>query len=190
MICETGPPGDTGREDAWHIVVQGLRQIARKAAGASHRPILIGLEPSALDDGAASLVTSLSSAAALIDEVAEDNVKVMLDTWQLNGTFDAEEIGRFVKSVIGVQISDRLEEPRGPSDRLLPGDGVLDLRTFVAALHTAGYQGWYELEIDSNDETRRPSVGDSRSEIPPIELAQEARNRFNDLRSRSQPIPP
>lgn len=189
VVCETGPLGAWSRDDARRIVVQGLRQIARKAASASHRSIVIGLEPSALDGGAASLAPSLSSAVELLRDVAEDNVMVMLDTWQLAGAFDSTEIDRFVNKIVGVQIADRPEMPRSPCDRLLPGDGTLDIGNIVAELYSAGYEGWYELETCSDNGNRGRALANSLWEVPPAELARKGRERFTDIWARTTVSP-
>ena len=40
---------------------------------------------------------------------------------------------------------------RGPRDRFFPGDGVIDLPAIIEALEAGGYEGFYDIEIFSDD---------------------------------------
>ena len=55
------------------------------------------------------------------------------------------------RRIHAVQISDYKKVTTRSLDRALLGDGVLPLRTLFAALERAGYRGWYEAEIISDD---------------------------------------
>jgi sugar phosphate isomerase/epimerase len=46
---------------------------------------------------------------------------------------------------------DRRNPTQGWADRVLPGDGTLDLPGMLRALEAAGYNGWYDLEVLSDN---------------------------------------
>lgn len=171
VVCESGQRGSLGERDARQSIVAALRQIARTAAFASHRPIMIGFEPSATTGENGSVATSLNDGASLIDEVGEENVGLVLDTWQLAKSPSLlDDIRRLSPRIVGVQISDRREQSGGDGDRVLPNDGSLDLAATIRALEETGYAGWYELETWSADGT-----------FGSAEIASVGRQRFCEL---------
>ena len=68
-----------------------------------------------------------------------------------------------------MHVADVREPTRSPSDRLLPGDGVADLRRILASLDEAGWNGFYDVEIFSDT-----SLPDSLWNVPADELARRA----------------
>jgi len=82
-----------------------------------------------------------------------------------------ERIVEILPYVSVVQLSDWREPPRCDNDRLLPGDGTIPLAEIITAFETAGYRGFYEIEVWSRDLWKR----DHRS------LIQECMLRFAQL---------
>jgi sugar phosphate isomerase/epimerase len=176
-ICLTGPQGDRSRDEARSVAVEGLREIARTAREAG---VGIGLEPihaSIRDDW--TLVASLPEALELLEEVGEPNLKIMYDTWHLWDTPDVEADTRaHAREFVGVHVNDRRRETRGWNDRVLPGDGKIDLPALVAALVDGGYDGWYDLEIFSDDGTFQDDYEDSLWKQDPETVVRRGREGF------------
>jgi sugar phosphate isomerase/epimerase len=125
-------------------------------------------------------VNTLTDAAELIDEVgAPETIGIQFDTWHLWNTPDLlEDIDRYVDRFVGVHVNDWREPTRGWADRVLPGDGVIDLPTILGALDRAGWDGFYDLEIFSDNGAFGSAYDDSLWDVQPTELARRARESF------------
>jgi sugar phosphate isomerase/epimerase len=147
ILCVTGDP--KGQDVEWfrRTTVEGLRVVADEA---SKLGLTIGLEP--YRQGGGTLVTTLPDTAALVDEIGADNIKIIADVWHF---WDLPAIDQdlytYVDRLIGVQLNDYKEPSGGWCDRLLPGDGTLDLAKFLGILEDAGYDGWYDVEVFSDN---------------------------------------
>jgi sugar phosphate isomerase/epimerase len=60
----------------------------------------------------------------------------------------------------------------------LPGDGVIDLPTILGALDRAGWSGFYDLEVFSDNGAFGNAYDDSLWDVQPTELARRARESF------------
>ncbi len=176
-VCLTGPRGALPEAGARRIVVDGLRVIARAAASVG---VCLGLEPihrSIREDW--SLVATIPEAVALLDEVAEPNLGLIFDAWHL---WDSPEVlaqgCALARRIVGVHVSDRREPTRSWKDRALPGDGVIDLPAIFAALEAGGYDGWYDLEIFSDNGAFGDDYPDSLWKLPPAEVVRRGRAGF------------
>jgi sugar phosphate isomerase/epimerase len=148
LICvlfPTGPAG--GRDDARAVVREGIRAVAAAGARAGVRVALEPIHPTQTD--VFSFVHTIPDALELIG--AED-VGILLDTWHVS---DPGGIAPYVDRVVGVHVADRREPTRSHFDRVLPGDGVLDLAAVLRTLQAGRYDGWYDVEIFSDNGLRR-----------------------------------
>ena len=161
----TGPAG--GRDDAHQVVREGIRAVAAAGEEAGVRVALEPIHPSQAD--AFSLVHTIPDALALI---GSENVGILLDTWHIS---DADAIAPYVDEIVGVHVSDRREPTRSHFDRVLPGDGVLDLAAVFRTLEAGGYDGWYDVEIFSDNGAFGDAFPDSLWDVDPAELARRAR---------------
>ncbi len=104
----------------------------------------------------------------------------MFDTWHL---WDAagllEQIGANVDRIAGVHVGDRREATRSEFDRVLPGDGVIPLGPILRALEAAGYEGWHDVEIFSDNGLFGKAFPDSLWALPAAEAAQRCRASFD-----------
>jgi sugar phosphate isomerase/epimerase len=99
-----------------------------------------------------TIVSSLREAIDLIDEVGRDDLGIVFDTWHMWDSEDVQEqIPHVVDHIYGVQIADYRQPNRGPRDRLIAGDGVGDIPGLLRILRQAGYDGWYDMEVFSDD---------------------------------------
>jgi sugar phosphate isomerase/epimerase len=61
---------------------------------------------------------------------------------------------------------------------VLPGDGVADVTGILAALRDGGYDGWFELEVLSDDGTFGNDYPDSLWKLDPRDLIRAGREWF------------
>jgi sugar phosphate isomerase/epimerase len=177
IVCLTGPAGERDRDDAHALVVDGLRTVADAAVVHGQR---LAFEPFQREGiGAWSLVNTLDEAATLIDEVGSDAIGIQFDVWHLWNTPDLPAaIERHADRFAGVHVNDFRQPTRSWADRVLPGDGVADLGAILAALDAAGWDGFYDLEIFSDDGTFGTALPDSLWDVPAPELLRRARAAF------------
>lgn len=173
MVLSGSPEGyDTGAMR--RFVVEGIRAAAEVAAELG---ITLGFEP--LRQSAGSLTTTLPDTIDLLDEIGAPNIKIIADTWHF---WDTPEIlkylAEYVDRIIGIQVNDWREPVRSWCDRVLPGDGKLDLASFYRVLESAGYTGWYDVEVFSDDGRFGDAYPDSLWTVEPGELARRAVKSF------------
>jgi sugar phosphate isomerase/epimerase len=100
------------------------------------------------------MITTLAEAAELIEEADRPALGIQFDTWHVWNTPDlVEEIERYAHLFVGVHIADWRKPTRSWADRVLPGDGVAGLPAIFGALERAGWAGYYDLEIFSDNGT-------------------------------------
>jgi sugar phosphate isomerase/epimerase len=151
VLCLTGHPGDTPAAEARRTIVEGLRRAA-KVAG--EHGIVLGLEPlHPKVYGHWSTIGAIPETIELIEEVDEPSLALLLDVYHLwDGEGALAEIRRHAGRLAPcVHICDWREETRNDFDRALPGDGIIDLPAIFGALEAGGYDGWFDLEIFSDD---------------------------------------
>jgi sugar phosphate isomerase/epimerase len=177
VICYAGPPGDDVRQMR-ALVVEMLREASLAAAESKVRLAIEALRPSR--NG--SLVSTVSQALELIADAGAENVDVLVDTWHFWDAPGAlEDIARHADRIVGVQLADRRKGARGMMDRTLPGWGDVDLRAIVRALRRTAFDGWYEIEIFSDDGTFGSDYPDSLWKMDAKRLVAEARRSYDEL---------
>jgi sugar phosphate isomerase/epimerase len=177
VVCLTGPVGDLDEDRAREVVVHGLASIAAEAERAGVR---VGLEPINRDVGEPpTIIGSIPEAVELIDEVGHPALGIQFDTWNLWSTESLfEDIERECRRFVGVHVADFREPTRSWADRVLPGDGVAPLATILSALDRAGWDGFYDLEIFSDNGTFGDAWPDSLWNVPADELARRGKKAF------------
>ena len=160
------------------VIVDGLRAIAAEARALG---LTIALEPYSRFEGERwSIVHTIRDAVALIDEagVAED-VGVMFDVWHLwDDPVVEDDIAAHIDRIAGVHVCDWREPPRGFADRVLPGAGAAGVPRLLGALERAGWDGFYDLEIFSDNGAFGSAYPDSLWDVPPDELVRRGREAF------------
>jgi sugar phosphate isomerase/epimerase len=171
ILIVTGPAGDLDERSARSIVVDGLRTIADIAA---QHAIPLALEPMRLEHRQTwSIITSLPETFELIEEVGKD-IKIVYDVWHMWRTPDVIALTEeYAREFVDVQLSDYREPTRMPMDRVLPGQGVIDLPAIFGALKRGGYDGIYDLEVFSH-----LSLPDSIWKRSPKDWVAEGRQGF------------
>ncbi len=178
FVCFTGPEGERAPADARRIVVGGLRAVADEGARLG---IPVGVEPmSAHTRSEWTIVTSLGEAVQLLEETGVPQLGLTFDTWHLWDTPGLEdELTLHADRIVNVHVNDWRSETRGWADRVLPGEGIIDLQAVLGALEAAGWDGLYELEVFSDDGTFGNHYEDSLWQLAPVELARRARESFS-----------
>jgi len=187
FVCLTGPAGELGEVEARRTIVDGLHAVADEAARLG---IPVGLEPtSAHFRNDWTVVTTLDEAAALIDEVGSDRIGLTFDTWHLWDTPNVErEIESHGGRIVCVHVADWRRPTLGWCDRALPGEGAADLPSLLAALERVGWDGFYDLEIFSDNGPFGENYADSLWDLPARELAAGGRDALLAAFTPARPV--
>ena len=91
-------------------------------------------------------------------EMGQPNVGLLVDSfhWFTAGHTPAELAAVPARQVVHVHLNDAPDRPRDEqidNQRLLPGEGIIDLRGFLTALKTVGYTGYMGIETFSKELT-------------------------------------
>lgn len=175
-----GTSGDPNRPAGpVEAVVEHLPAIADAAA---EHGISIGFELLAQRRG--SPLPTIPEMVAVIDEVGRDNVGIMFDvfhSWcepQLH-----ERIRRYGNRINSVQVCDVRFDERSGHDRELPGRGRATAAPIIASLLAAGYEGYWELEVFSDDGTYGNNFPDSYWKLPHVEFLARSKAAFDEVYS-------
>lgn len=171
VVCLTGPGDDRD------TVVEGLRTIGDEAESAGVR---VGLEPINRVGGENwTMISSLPEAVELLDDADRPALGIQFDSWHLwNTPTLLEDIEQHCEKFTGVHIADWREPCRSWADRVLPGDGVADLPAILGALERSGWDGFYDLEIFSDNGAFGDAWPDSVWDWPAEDAVRRGREAF------------
>jgi D-psicose/D-tagatose/L-ribulose 3-epimerase len=127
--------GEPPTQDEKHRVVQVHRAAARYAAASNIR---LAVEP--LNRFECYVTNTVSSAAAIVEEVREPNYGLLYDTFHAN-IEEKDPVG-----VIAPHIGSISHVHLSENDRGTPGKGHVPWAATLAALRGAGYDGWHVIE--------------------------------------------
>jgi sugar phosphate isomerase/epimerase len=178
VTCLTGPAGERPASEAYELVVESLRDLADVAAEVD---VQIAVEPFHPDFAPLfSLVATLREAVDLAATVDRKNVGVLLDIWHVwSDPTLLDTITRCTADILGVHASNWRAETRGWADRALPADGVANVPEILGALDRAGYGGFYEVEIFSDNGAFGTRYPDSLWDLSPLEMARRSKASFD-----------
>ena len=163
-------------------IVEGLKVIA-DAAG--EEGLRIAFEPYAQRRGA--VIHNLTIAMDVIDKSGRDNVGLLPDVWHYWPEPNAHaELRQYVDHIIGLQVNDARIEERSWCDRVQPGWGHNKCRDMVATLIDAGFDGWYDYEVFSDDGRWGNAWPDSLWAKPHQEFLQEGYDNFARVYSEAK----
>lgn len=177
VVCLTGPAQGRDVDEARELVVAGLQTIGEEAERAGVR---VGLEPVNRVGGEDwTIVSSIPEAAELLDAAARPALGIQFDSWHLWNTETLyEDIARECRRFVGVHIADWREPTRSWADRVLPGEGVADVRAIVGALDRADWNGYYDVEIFSDNGTFGHAWPDSLWDLPAEDVVRRGKEQF------------
>ena len=175
VVCVTpGGAADYPPEESVETITRGLAKVAAVARLCG---VTVGFEPIRAASG--SPVSTLEHAVSIIDQVGAANIGVVFDIWHL---WDLPTIHQQIQvtaaRIVAVQVNDWRDPTRSWADRVLPGDGVAGVAQILASFRRAGYHGWYDLEIISDDGTRGTRYEDSLWLAPHEEMLKRAHDSF------------
>jgi sugar phosphate isomerase/epimerase len=168
-------PGDTERD---RMAAAGA--LGELGDAAASRGIDVAVEY--LSRPAVSVLPDWTPFLDFVAGVDRSNIGVVLDVQHLVGQPDMlETSGLWADRVWLAQVSGVPVVQRSPFDRLLPGDGRPLLEEFVQALLDAGFRGWWELEVLSDDGRYGTQLPDSLWTRPHRAFVADAVDRFQRI---------
>ena len=160
---------DSPEEQVLPLVTSRLKKIAKVAADFE---ISVGIEycgPPLFPDKKYPFLTGIKGALQIAENAGNENIGLTLDPCHFNGAGDTlDDIAAANGRISCVHINDMPEGSRDTlvdADRVMPGDGTMDLVGFLRAVVANGYRGPCAVEL-FNPDIRK---GD------PTEVATEAR---------------
>lgn len=177
ICCVTGPAGSLTEVRARAQVVDALRELGDVAVEANTR---IGLEPMREDVRSDwTIISSLKETLSLLDEVGHERVGILFDIWHMwDSAKVQQDLPAAIERIFAVQISDYRNPNRGPRDRVVAGDGIAGVAEFIRTFRDNGYDGWYDLEVFSDDGRFGYDYEDSLWKLPAREFAQRQVDGF------------
>ncbi|MEU0493949.1 sugar phosphate isomerase/epimerase family protein [Mycobacterium sp. NPDC006124] len=148
VVCGAGATPDL--TEARRQVADGLDDLAAYAATAGVKLAVEPMHPMMIADR--SVITSLSEAVDLVDPLTDRGVGLAIDAYHVFWDVDyPREAMRAAGRIHTVQISDwTLPIDHHLRSRGMPGEGMIDLRHFMAAVRAAGFGGLVEVEVLSD----------------------------------------
>lgn len=154
------PPSVSGDVSDWHAQsVRRFREIARVLGGSGVRFGLEWVGPHHLREGGADAmgrknwIYTMQGTLDLIEEIGQPNMGLLVDCYHCYTTGIGEaEISRLTDAqIVHVHVNDA-RKGVGPQnvrdgERVLPGEGEIDLAGFTRGLKAAGYTGFIAAEV-------------------------------------------
>ncbi|MEV8517193.1 sugar phosphate isomerase/epimerase family protein [Dactylosporangium sp. NPDC051484] len=155
-------------------IAEPLARIAKTAAAYG---MDVALEVMPLRRGSA--IPDVPTAVALLDELGLSNIGLLIDVQHVWDEADRDPVlTKNASRVLYAQLNDVRSPQRTWADRLLPGDGLSQAPAIANALQAGGYQGWWELEVFSDDGTFGVELEDSLWRMPHLELLRLGKERM------------
>ena len=179
VFLVTGPVGEFGEARARSIVVEAMRTLADRAKALGTR---VSIEPMREEFRAEwSMTCSLREALDLLDDVGRDDVGIVFDIWHVFGSPDVWSLlPEAIPRSHGVQVADYRDPTRGPLDRVPTGKGIAEVDRFLYEIRAAGFEGWYDLEVFSDDGRFGSRYEDSYWKLEPTEFARVQLEGFQE----------
>ena len=156
-----------GTDGPEQVSVEALDTVADAARNLAEFTEDLGVDI-AIEFNWSPLVRSLQSAVRVAEIADHPRVGVLFDTAHYHvtptklGDINANSVG-YIKHV---HLNDMPDKPADlthkDSDRVLPGEGVLDLPGIIAALEDNGYEGFFSIELFNEDLWRLPTKESAR----------------------------
>ncbi len=170
-------PGVSGNPDKRlppDHVAESLARIADTAADYGQK---IAFEPLGMRRGAA--ISTMAETIGLLDSVGRPNVEILLDVfhnWPEPGLHAS--LRAHVDRIIAVQVNDIRFNERSWCDRVLPGEERNVCTPILATMIDAGFEGWYDFEVFSDDGRWGNAFPDSYWAIPHDEFLRRGKEGF------------
>ena len=170
VLCFTGP-GDRA------TALRGIRAVTAEAEKLGLRIALEPFQAEGIESW--SSLNTLADAAEVVEEIDSPALGIQFDVWHQWNTPDLlDEIERNADLIAGVHVNDWRDPTRGWADRVLPGDGVAGVPAILGALDRAGWDGFYDIEVFSDNGTFGAAYPDSLWDVDPAELVDRGRKQL------------
>ena len=170
VLCFTGP-GDRA------TAIRGLREVVAEAEKLNLRIALEPFQAEGIESW--SILDTLGDAAAVVEEIDSPALGIQFDLWHLWNTPELfDDIEQHGHLIAGVHVNDWREPTRGWADRVLPGDGVAGVPAILGALERAGWDGFYDIEVFSDNGTFGVAYPDSLWDADGREFVDRGRRQF------------
>ncbi|WGY00336.1 sugar phosphate isomerase/epimerase family protein [Nocardioides sp. QY071] len=169
FITLTGIDDARDADEQRRILIEGYK---RASAAAAEVGALIGIEPIRSDLASeASVLSSLAETADLIASINTPNVGIVFDVFHhWDSETLLEDIATYASLFTIVQLGDVPHDRGSGMHRVIPGEGIIAFEQIFGALETAGYAGWYDLEMLSD-----PASPGAGQDLPHDEIARRAK---------------
>ncbi len=149
LVTITGNAPRYNYREAWNIALRNYRRLAEITEDHGMTLAFEPLNPILMNND--TFISSLDGALELIEAVNSASFGLTLDVWHVWHEADIHRrISRLGSELQVVHVCDwPADRPRAPGDRVLPGDGCIDLRGLLGAIEASGYRGAYSLEVFS-----------------------------------------
>jgi len=145
LVMGTDGPGDgILRDEAVSVIGKTLRRLAEQVPESVRLAVEFNWSP---------IIRSLASAVAVAEAADHERVGVLFDTahYYCTPTKFEDLTDRAIGKILHVHINDMADKPADLSDcnadRVLPGEGVLDLPRIISRLEDGGYDRLFAIEM-------------------------------------------
>lgn len=155
LVILTGSQNGLTVRHCRRLVKDALLMLADEAGDHGLRLAILPMNPRYQQEK--TFLHTVDEALKLLDELNHPHIGLGFDTfhsWQTPRLL--ERIPELAPRTFLVQLSDSLVDPRDEMDRRLPGQGLLPLPEMVQQFLSSGYQGFFDVQVWSEDVWRRP----------------------------------
>ncbi|HLQ46836.1 MAG TPA: sugar phosphate isomerase/epimerase family protein [Planctomycetaceae bacterium] len=150
LIVVTGPKNNHLNKHANRLLVDSLKELADEAA---ENDVLLSLQPMRPEfEHSWTFLHKLDHALEVLDRVNHSAVQLAFDTYHLGHEPGLlQRLPELVPHIGVLQVSDARSKVADEYDRVLPGEGVLPVEAIVSGVIDAGYRGFVDYQIWSDD---------------------------------------
>lgn len=146
LVIYSGARGGHTHNHARRLVNEALRKLLPAAA---EQQVTLAIEP--MHTGCATewtFLTSIDDALSLIDAFDSPWLKLAFDTYHFGQQAGIlEQLPALAERIAVVHLGDCKSPPRLEQNRTRLGDGKIPLKEIFATLSSAGYDGYYDVEL-------------------------------------------
>lgn len=146
LVVYSGPRNGHTLNHAKRLVRDALKELSPAADAAG---VTLAIEP--MDSQYASEWTFLNDVDQTFDLIAEANcpqVQLAFDSFHLGRNSELlQRMPELVSRIAIVHLGDSKEPPQREQNRCRLGDGDVPLRDWIDALVSAGYRGYFDVEL-------------------------------------------
>jgi len=146
LVVYSGARAGHTYNHARRLLQDALKDLSPEAAELNVNLALEPMHPGCSADW--TFLNTLDDVLGIIHAVGSPNIKIVFDTYHLGlNPGLVERISEIVPYIAIVQLGDAHQPPNGEQNRCRLGEGVVPLREIVTALKSAGYDGYYDVEL-------------------------------------------